>query len=94
MKCPRSKKVWRGPHVQYFDGKLTDKKNVVWVMYFDAEKRAAFKESRGKQKSIGLKTFEVKKKRGEFEVIASTNTEVASLEKKFDVDKTFLIQSR
>ena len=91
MKClSLVKKSWRGPCVQYFDGKLTDKKNVVWVVYFDAEKRAAFEESREKQKSIGLKTFEVKEKRGEFEVIASTNTEVASSEKKFDVDKSIL----
>ena len=40
------KKSWRGPRVQYFDGKLTDKKNVVWVVYFDAEKRRVKREAK------------------------------------------------
>ena len=84
------KKSSRDPRVQYFDGKLTDGKKVVRVVCFDAKKRAAFEESREKQKSIGLRKCQVKEKRGEFEVIASTNTEVASSEKKFDVEKSIL----
>ena len=57
------KKSSRDPRVQYFDGKLTDGKKVVRVVCFDAKKRAAFEESREKQKSIGLRKCQVKEKR-------------------------------
>jgi hypothetical protein len=83
------KKSNKNPNIQYFDGQVSDGKKTVRVVCFDTKKKSVMDQAKEDKKPLVFRNCQIKQANsGDYELIASTNTNI-----RLAPDKTFQVDT-